>query len=143
MSFESASGATDLTRTMEQDCFRRIAAGGTDANRAMTRLFRLYAPKFASFLRMRGVPNSTADDLIQAVFVKLLEARAGLIDVQHPGAYLWRMLRNALIDHRRIQSGRLEDSIDPGSEEAGEEGHEGSQAWLQRLVGDSGLAAEH
>ena len=62
--------------------------------------------------------RSDAEDLVQAVFLKLATTGAPLLAVRRPGNYLHRILRTAWIDSRRRPAARFEEPADPAAESA-------------------------
>jgi RNA polymerase sigma-70 factor (ECF subfamily) len=59
--------------------------------------------------------RSDAEDLVQAVFLKLATTGAPLLAVRKPGNYLHQILRAAWIDTRRRPAAELEEQADPGA----------------------------
>src|SRR5687768_16097101 len=57
--------------------------------------------RFLGFLERRVADRTTAEDLLQAAFVKSLERGAELRDDESATAWFYRLLRNALVDHYR------------------------------------------
>lgn len=83
-----------IKRTSEQT---RQSAG--DEN-SVERLVRLRA-QFLRFLRSRVGDAATAEDILQAAFVRAVEHGADLRDGESVVAWFYSILRNALIDHYR------------------------------------------
>ncbi len=83
---------------LDRELLARLAAGHREA------VAELYDRHGAALFR-HGVAltrsASEAEDLVQAVFVKLATTGAGLLAVRSPAAYLHRMLKTAWIDARR------------------------------------------
>ena len=57
--------------------------------------------RFLAFLERRVPDRATAEDLLQAAFVKSLERGADVRDDEHATAWFYRLLRNALADYYR------------------------------------------
>ena len=57
--------------------------------------------RFLAFLERRVPDRATAEDLLQAAFVKSIERGAELRDDESATAWFYRLLRNALVDHYR------------------------------------------
>lgn len=57
--------------------------------------------QFLSFLQARLPNRATAEEVLQAAFVKALEKGGALRDPESAVAWFYRLLRNALIDHYR------------------------------------------
>jgi RNA polymerase sigma factor (sigma-70 family) len=57
--------------------------------------------RFASFLARRVDSEAVVEELLQAAYVKAIEKSASLRDTKHVVAWFYRLLRNALTDHRR------------------------------------------
>lgn len=71
-------------------------ANGNEA--AFAKLFHLYRPKIYSFiLRISGSVQS-AEDVTQDVFVKIWQARAGLVKVQNLNAYIFKVAHNHFLN---------------------------------------------
>jgi RNA polymerase sigma-70 factor (ECF subfamily) len=58
-------------------------------------------PKLREFLRKRVGCDATADDLAQETLIKAFRARESLRDATRFEAWMYRIARRALIDHRR------------------------------------------
>ena len=72
---------------------------GTKASQ-LERLIELRA-KFLSFLRLRVSDTASAEDILQAAFVRAVEHGGDLRDGESVVAWFYSILRNALIDHYR------------------------------------------
>lgn len=57
--------------------------------------------EFLSFLERRLPDRATAEEILQAAFVKTLERGEAIRDAESSVAWFYRVLRNALIDHYR------------------------------------------
>ena len=75
-----------------------------------------YAEPLYGFLVKRCGHKETAEDLVTKTFIKLLESR-GTLEYRGAsiGAWLYRVATNALTDHWRSASVRLDEEIDPDS----------------------------
>jgi RNA polymerase sigma factor (sigma-70 family) len=127
----------------ERDAFARLADGGQRAEAAVAALYQAYAPRFRAFLRMRGVVQQQAEDLVHDVFVRVIEAGAGarLRNVESPRAYLWCTLRNALTDLLR-QSGRDRRRFAEPPGIANDPHNASFESWLEQATGADGAEAE-
>ena len=63
--------------------------------------------RFLQFLRNRVPDAETAEDILQAAYVKALDRGAQLRDTENSVAWFYRILRNAVVDHHRQQAVRL------------------------------------
>lgn len=83
---------------------------------AIGEVYDLYADAIYGYLMKRCGHVETAEDIVSKTFIKLLEARPTLewrgVSL---GAWLYRVAGNALIDHWRSASVRLDEEIDPES----------------------------
>lgn len=78
---------------------RRAAAGDAAA---FAELYDAYAPRVRRFLRHQLDDPDVAEDLLQRTFVKMIEALPRYRERGLPfGAWVFRIARNAVIDHRR------------------------------------------
>lgn len=57
--------------------------------------------RFLAFLKRRVDNPANAEDILQAAYIRALEARGRLRDDQSAVAWFYRILRNAIIDHYR------------------------------------------
>ena len=75
---------------------------------ALSDLFEIYRPKLKGWLMARGVPNGTAEDIVQDVMIKVW-TRAELYDPAKASFATWvyRLTRNKWIDHQR-KHGRMD-----------------------------------
>lgn len=64
---------------------------------------RRHEAELAAFLRARTGDTSAAKDLLQDVFLRALSQGDQFCALQNPRAWLFRVARNALIDHQRRQ----------------------------------------
>ncbi|HEY6445766.1 MAG TPA: sigma-70 family RNA polymerase sigma factor [Acidobacteriaceae bacterium] len=62
--------------------------------------------RFLQFLRARVGDFATAEDILQAAYLKALQRSAQLRNAESSVAWFYRVLRNAIVDHYRQQSTR-------------------------------------
>ncbi len=99
------------------DALVRRAAAGDAA--AFAGLYDAYAPRVRRFLRHQLGDADVAEELLQRTFVKMIEALPRYRSRGLPfGAWVFRIARNAVIDHRRTAHPGvpLEDAIDRASD---------------------------
>jgi RNA polymerase sigma factor (sigma-70 family) len=60
--------------------------------------------RFLRFLRARIGDAATAEDILQAAYLKAIERSAQLRDSESSVAWFYRILRNAIVDHYRQQA---------------------------------------
>jgi len=63
--------------------------------------WRLHEAALRAYLASRLGDTATAEDLLQEVFLRALRAGEGLRRIDNPRAWLFRVARNALVDHVR------------------------------------------
>src|SRR3954462_2956928 len=86
----------------------RAARRDPDAFRA---LYEAFAPRLYRFTLFRVRDPSDAEDLVQRVFVKMIEALPRYEQRGLPfGAWVFRLARNAIIDFERTR--RLHETLD-------------------------------
>lgn len=73
--------------------------------------------EFLSFVQARVRDRTTAEDILQAAFVRSMEKADTIRDTESVVAWFYRLLRNALIDHYR-RSGKSSRNVDPEEAEA-------------------------
>lgn len=85
----------------DSECLRQIAHGHRRSRElAAQLLFERYARPFFGRLRSWGVSELDCEDLIQELFLRLLQSK-DLAAVRSPAAYMWRMIHNVFADHCR------------------------------------------
>jgi RNA polymerase sigma-70 factor, ECF subfamily len=89
-------GADDKGRDRER--LADLAAGRADA---LVELYDRHAVSLYRHALVLARDSADAEDLVQAVFVKLATAGAVLLGVREPASYLHRMLHMLWIDDRR------------------------------------------
>ena len=101
------------------DALVRRAAAGDAA--AFAGLYDAYAPRVRRFLRHQLGDADVAEELLQRTFVKMIEALPRYRSRGLPfGAWVFRIARNAVIDHRRTAHPGL--SLDLAMERASDAG---------------------
>jgi len=73
--------------------------------------------EFLRFLEARVRDRATAEDILQAAFVRSMEKADTIRDPESVVAWFYRLLRNAIIDHYR-KSGRDARNVEPEKAEA-------------------------
>jgi len=83
-----------------------------------TAVVRAFREPLRRFLARRVDSSSDVDDLLQDVFVRIAERRDELDEVEHMSGWLYRIARNAVVDHHRARGriGRVAAGRDPESE---------------------------
>lgn len=82
----------------EDELVRLIANGHEQAFR---QLFDTYNKRLFAFAEGMLKSSADAEEVIQECFTNIWVKREDLIRVDHPGQYLYRMVRNRCIDHLR------------------------------------------
>lgn len=93
----------NVAKTLGQLLKKRIADGDRDA---FATLFGLYFGRIFKFLRFLVRREDVAEDLTQDLFVKLWSRRNRLTHIDNLDAYLFRMAKNAALDHFRMSGNR-------------------------------------
>lgn len=83
----------------------RIAAGD---NEAFKTLFEMFYPKVKIFLVKFLKDENTAEDISQDIFVKIWTYRETLPDIRSFNTYLYRMTRNAALNHLRGNHSKID-----------------------------------
>jgi RNA polymerase sigma-70 factor (ECF subfamily) len=82
----------------------RVARARAGDELAFTELYDEYAPRVYRFLLLRVRQPADAEDLLQRVFLKVIEALPGFEERGLPfGAWLFRIARNTAIDFERAR----------------------------------------
>lgn len=74
--------------------------------------WHLYEPALLAFLRQQQACADSANDLLQEVFIKAMQQRAGFCQLDNPKAWLFRVARNLVIDKFRQSSITWETLLD-------------------------------
>jgi RNA polymerase sigma factor (sigma-70 family) len=74
---------------------------GSEASRRVFQHLSDERASFLAFLRKRVDSAATAEDLLQAAYLRAIEHLSELRDERRADAWFYRFLRNAIIDHYR------------------------------------------
>jgi RNA polymerase sigma-70 factor, ECF subfamily len=87
-----------------------------------------------SFLRSRVPHDSDADDILQDVFVKIVEKIGSLRDATRLESWVYKIARNAITDFYRREAPQpadpVEDAVAPGEEQQANNLNRSIAAWL-------------
>lgn len=125
---EHASAVNDEERFL----LRQLASKDTRQaavqrrEQAMETLFRRYSGRFQSYYERAGLRAAEAEELVQEVFIRILNKAASYRGEAAPSAWLWTVARNAFISHRR--------RVEPPT-------HGDDESVLRELIDDSSAAA--
>src|SRR3954454_4260125 len=76
------------------------------ANHELVARFTAQRQRFLRFVASRVEDPATAEDILQAAYLKAIEQGSELRDEESAVAWFYRMLRNAVIDHYRRRAAR-------------------------------------
>ncbi|HUG10085.1 MAG TPA: RNA polymerase sigma factor SigZ [Opitutaceae bacterium] len=93
------------------------ATGTAIAENGATVLWREFSAPLRSFLRARTRSEADADDLLQDVFVRIQKSLPGLRDPAKLQGWIYRIARNAVIDHYRTRREHVPLDFDLESED--------------------------
>jgi RNA polymerase sigma-70 factor, ECF subfamily len=94
-------------------------------------LWRTFHERIHSFIRARVSDPAAAEDILQDVFVKVMNRAGQLRDDEKIAAWLYQIARNAVFDHYRAAAVRTADQIAADLPDAGTDGAAAAQ---QRLA---------
>jgi RNA polymerase sigma factor (sigma-70 family) len=80
-----------------------------DADRRVTEVVAREQSRLLSFIRRRVPDPRDAEDILQDVFARLVEANRLLMPIDHVTAWLFRVARNRIIDFFRARSPDADD----------------------------------
>jgi len=96
----------------EAELIERFLSAPTAENYAM--LFRVIAPQVVAFLRVRGCDPPLAEDISQEIMLIVYRKSSELRDRELFRAWLFRVARNALLQHRRSETRQVQtEDIEP------------------------------
>jgi RNA polymerase sigma-70 factor, ECF subfamily len=84
--------------------------GGKPRDNGIAQLYRAYARRFVAYLLKHRVPREHAEELVQEVFINIVRHCDSFRGDTRIDAWMWSIVRNALIDYMRRQ--RPEVTID-------------------------------
>ncbi len=85
---------------------------GARAQAVVAQVLALRHREFLAFLSRRLGDRAAAEEVLQTAVVRALERAGGLRDEERATAWLYRLLRNALVDHLRRQSAGVPSEAD-------------------------------
>ncbi len=94
----------------DDECLRALRRGGKARIDAISHLYRTYARRFLAYFLKHRVAHQNAEELVQDVFVNVVRHSADFHGEARFDAWMWAIVRNALIDHFRRQ--RPEEQVD-------------------------------
>jgi RNA polymerase sigma-70 factor (ECF subfamily) len=94
----------------DQQCLEKIRQGGAARTAGVSALYLTYARRFLAYFIKHRVPAGNAEELVQDVFVSVVRHCDSFRGDTRIDAWMWAIVRNALIDHFRRQ--RPEDALD-------------------------------
>ena len=80
-----------------------------DADRRVTEVVAREQSRLRSFIRRRVPDPRDAEDILQDVFARLVEANRLLMPIDHVTAWLFRVARNRIVDFFRARSPDADD----------------------------------
>ena len=103
----------------DDECVRVIASGGAAQEAAIALLFERYYRKFVSYLTIRRVAAQDAEDIVQDVFVNVVNSlRGSEAEIKSARAYLYRSLHNRFVDHIRAKKPEVREAELMGGNDA-------------------------
>ena len=87
----------------DQQCLEQIRRGGKARGDGIAQLYRTYARRFVAYLLKHRVPREHAEELVQEVFVNIVRHCDAFRGDTRIDAWMWSIVRNALIDYVRRQ----------------------------------------
>lgn len=115
----------DSAAATDEDLARCVQQSGPEASRAYVLLYKRHAPALLAFVAARLRDPHEAADLCQQVWLRIWERIETQFQADHFRGWMFRMCRNALIDHRRKRraSSMAEelDPVDPASKRRGDD----------------------
>ncbi len=111
----------------------------TDESTNMDRIeqtWREYHTKLDSFIKNRVGDASTAEDILQEVFLRIISKIDTLKDDSKIQSWMYQIARNAIIDHYRANKTveELPESLATPESEFGQEARQEVEGWLQTMI---------
>lgn len=95
-----------------------------------------YHAKLHGFIQSRVGDESTAEDILQEVFLRIISKIDTLKDDSKIHSWMYQIARNAIIDHYRANKimGELPESLASPEMEATQEARQEIEGWLQTMI---------
>jgi RNA polymerase sigma-70 factor (ECF subfamily) len=90
-----------------------------NARREVEELYELYAADMLAYAESLAQGVCSAQDAVQECFLRYFTERSCGRNIENPRAWLYRVLRNYILDRLGASSAKLEVAIDRGLEKAG------------------------
>jgi RNA polymerase sigma factor (sigma-70 family) len=103
---------TTDTNMDDQNSFNLIQQGGKLCDQGVTLLYRKYAAHFRKFFLYQGMSAADADDIVQETFFNIVKHCNTYKGNSPLAAWLWRIARNCMINHIRINNGQPTVNLD-------------------------------
>lgn len=87
----------------DQECLEHIRRGGKPRGDGISQLYRAYARRFLAYLLKHRVLREHAEELVQDVFISIVRHCDSFRGETRIDAWMWSIVRNALIDYVRRQ----------------------------------------
>ncbi len=87
----------------DQQCLDNIRLGGKARADGISQLYRGYARRFLAYLLKHRIPREHAEEIVQDVFINIVRHCNNFRGDTRIDAWMWSILRNALIDYTRRQ----------------------------------------
>jgi len=87
----------------DQQCLDNIRLGGKARSDGISQLYLAYARRFLAYLLKHRVPREHAEELVQDVFISIVRHCESFRGETRIDAWMWSIVRNALIDYVRRQ----------------------------------------
>jgi RNA polymerase sigma-70 factor (ECF subfamily) len=87
----------------DQECLDHIRRGGKPRADGISQLYRAYVRRFIAYLVKHRVPREHAEEVVQDVFINIVRHCDNFRGDTRIDAWMWSILRNALIDYTRRQ----------------------------------------
>lgn len=102
--------AQDNAAAADRESLDRIRRGGKERTEGVSRLYQAYARRFLAYFLKHRMPREHAEELVQDAFVNVVRHCGDFRGDTRIDAWMWAIVRNALIDYFRRQ--RPEQAVD-------------------------------
>jgi len=84
-----------------------ILSGGENREQAIANIYSRYAKDILGHYCSKGLDLDTAEELMHDVFIKILQNREKLVDVDMLGPWIWKVVFNNKVDYFRKKEVRI------------------------------------
>jgi RNA polymerase sigma factor (sigma-70 family) len=96
---------TSLSNADVDKLITQLKSGGENRKHAVTQLYTAFAQKIIQFLKLRGVPDAEAEDVLHDIFISFIARAESFTPIGQGRGWVWTVVRSKLADrYRRVEN---------------------------------------